>query len=187
MPLVSPGINLFSLLASSSSSYAFHRWFGRWQMTGNNFKSAVFASNFTSPIVAIQNTWCPGSTGREHLFCLDDGRGFSQGRGPLTAKASGIFRVGSLVTCFKFASVCWLVSGLLLGVYFETHYKNTVCWNCMGFPDGAKEPACQCRKPKRCSFDPWVRKIPRRRAWQPTSVFLSGKSHGQRSLVGYSW
>ena len=31
-----------------------------------------------------------------------------------------------------------------------------------------------------------VRKIPRRRRWQPTPVFLLGESHGQRSLVGYS-
>jgi len=38
----------------------------------------------------------------------------------------------------------------------------------------------------RCGFDPWVRKIPWRRAWQPTPVFLPGESHGQRSLVGYS-
>ena len=35
-------------------------------------------------------------------------------------------------------------------------------------------------------FDPWVGKIPWRRAWQPTSVFLPGESHGQRSLAGYS-
>ena len=35
-------------------------------------------------------------------------------------------------------------------------------------------------------FDTWVRKIPRRRKWQPTPVFLPGESHGQRSLVGYS-
>ena len=34
--------------------------------------------------------------------------------------------------------------------------------------------------------DPWVGKIPWRRAWQPTLVFLPGESHGQRSLVGYS-
>ena len=34
--------------------------------------------------------------------------------------------------------------------------------------------------------DPWVRKIPWRRKWQPTPVFLPGESHGQRSLVGYS-
>ena len=38
----------------------------------------------------------------------------------------------------------------------------------------------------RCGFDPWIRKIPWRRAWQPTPVFLPGKSHGQRSLVHYS-
>ena len=35
-------------------------------------------------------------------------------------------------------------------------------------------------------FDPWVRKIPWRRKWQPTPVILSGESHGQRSLAGYS-
>ena len=35
-------------------------------------------------------------------------------------------------------------------------------------------------------FDPWVRKIPWRKAWQPTPVFLAGESHGQRSLEGYS-
>jgi len=35
-------------------------------------------------------------------------------------------------------------------------------------------------------FNPWVRKIPWRRKWQPTPVFLSGESHGQRSLAGYS-
>ena len=35
-------------------------------------------------------------------------------------------------------------------------------------------------------FDPWVRKIPWRRAWQPTPVFLPRESCGQRSLVGYS-
>ena len=34
--------------------------------------------------------------------------------------------------------------------------------------------------------DPWVWKIPWRREWQPTPVLLPGKSHGQRSLIGYS-
>ena len=41
----------------------------------------------------------------------------------------------------------------------------------------------QCR---RWGFDSWVRKIPGRRAWQPTPLFLPGKAQGQRSLVGYS-
>jgi len=34
--------------------------------------------------------------------------------------------------------------------------------------------------------DPWVKKIPWTRKWQPTAVFLPGKFHGQRSLAGYS-
>ena len=38
----------------------------------------------------------------------------------------------------------------------------------------------------RSRFDPWVGKIPWRRDWQPTPVFLPGKSHGQRNLAGYS-
>ena len=37
-----------------------------------------------------------------------------------------------------------------------------------------------------CGNPPWVGKIPWRRAWQPTPVFLPEESHGQRSLVGYS-
>ena len=49
-----------------------------------------------------------------------------------------------------------------------------------------REPACQFRRHKRCGLDPWIKKIPWRRAWQPTPVLLPGKSHGQRSLVGYS-
>ena len=48
-----------------------------------------------------------------------------------------------------------------------------------------KELACQCRRLKRQRFHPWVRKIPWKRAWQPTPVFLPGKSHGQRSLMDY--
>ena len=44
----------------------------------------------------------------------------------------------------------------------------------------------QCRRCKRLGFSPWVRKIPWRKAWQPTPVFLPGESHGQKSLAGYS-
>ena len=39
---------------------------------------------------------------------------------------------------------------------------------------------------RRYSFNPWVRKIPSSRKWHPTPVFLPGKFHGQRSLMGYS-
>ena len=58
----------------------------------------------------------------------------------------------------------------------------------VGFPSGpgGKQPACQCKRHKKCWFDSWVGRIPWRRAWQPTPVFLPGDSHGQRSLAGYS-
>ena len=45
-----------------------------------------------------------------------------------------------------------------------------------GPPRGAKEPACQSKRHKRHGFDTWVRKIPWKREWQPTPVFLPENS-----------
>ena len=57
----------------------------------------------------------------------------------------------------------------------------------VGFPGGSVgRTSCQCRRRKRCGLDPWVGKILWRRKWQPTPVFLTRESRGQRSLVGYS-
>ena len=55
----------------------------------------------------------------------------------------------------------------------------------MGFPPSSvgKESACNAGD---LGFNSWVGKIPWRRKWQPTPVFLSGESHGQRSLTDYS-
>ena len=47
----------------------------------------------------------------------------------------------------------------------------------------SKQSACQLRRHR---LDSWVRKIPWRRKWRPTPGFLPGKSHGQKSLTGYS-
>ena len=57
-----------------------------------------------------------------------------------------------------------------------------------GFPGSAcgQEPFCQCSRHKRRGFHPWVGKIPWRRAWPPTPLFLPGECYGQRSLVGYT-
>ena len=54
-----------------------------------------------------------------------------------------------------------------------------------GFPGGSdgKESTCNAGD---LGFHPWVGKIPWRSAWQPTPIFLPGKSHGQRSLAGYN-
>ena len=46
-----------------------------------------------------------------------------------------------------------------------------------------KESACQCR---RCGFDPCIGKIPWRKTWESTSLFLPGKFHGERSLADCS-
>ena len=80
------------------------------------------------------------------------------------------------------------------------NWTNSICWSRFIFQkdliieDSLPTPGLpwwlrqwricpQCRRPR---FDPHVGKIPWRRAWLPTPVFLPGKSHGQRSLVGYS-
>ena len=49
-----------------------------------------------------------------------------------------------------------------------------------------KESTCQCRRPKRHWFDPWLLRIPGREKCKPPLLFLPGKSHGQRSLEGCS-
>ena len=57
-----------------------------------------------------------------------------------------------------------------------------------GFPQwlSIKESACQCRSSRRCSFHPWVGKIPLEEGMVIHPVLLPGESHGQRSLVGYT-
>ena len=54
-----------------------------------------------------------------------------------------------------------------------------------GFPGGAVGKSLPANAGD-LGFDPWVGKIPWSRKWKPTPVFLPGKFHGQRSLVGYS-
>ena len=65
----------------------------------------------------------------------------------------------------------------LLGLFDSIGMFGLSCWL------SDKESSCQCR---RCRFDPWVGEILWRRKWQPTAVFLPGKSHEQRILAGYS-
>ena len=60
----------------------------------------------------------------------------------------------------------------------------------MGFPGGSivKNLPASAGVAGDIGFDPWVWKIPWRRKWQPTPVFLPGKFHGNWSLAGYnSW
>ena len=72
-----------------------------------------------------------------------------------------------------------------MGRYFRCLRNHVGASDLLGASQGlsGKESTCQCR---RFGFDPWVQKIPWRRKWQPTPVFLPGKSHGQRSLASSS-
>ena len=93
----------------------------------------------------------------------------------------------------------WMCKGqsnrLLCGLYRdrikwpESPLKQTLKWSSTLSWDGlprwftGKESTCQCR---RHGFNPWIRKIPWKRKWQPTPVFLPRRFHEQRSLAGYS-
>ena len=48
-----------------------------------------------------------------------------------------------------------------------------------------KRSSCQCKRHRRHSFNPWVRKSPWSRKWKPAPLLLLGKYHGQRALVGF--
>ena len=76
---------------------------------------------------------------------------------------------------FKFAA--FSVMTLLLSQHLLVY---------VGFPGGSVVKNPPASAGERHGLDAWLGKIPWRRKWQPTPVFLSGESHGQRSLVGYS-
>ena len=65
--------------------------------------------------------------------------------------------------------------------YWNLTFHERLSWWLSG-----KESACQRERCRTHGFSRCIRKIPGKRAWQPTPVFLLGKSHVQRSLVGYS-
>ena len=87
------------------------------------------------------------------------------------------------VLCLNFVSnvniiTKYIIEKFSLFVFYSQHWLP-------GWLSG-EESICQCRNLKRCRFNPWVRKIPWKRKWQPASVFLPGKPYGQSSLVDCS-
>ena len=86
----------------------------------------------------------------------------------------------------------WLSSHVIQGTFYTQFWAFWAHFSepdpTAGYPGGTsgKESAFQYRWYKRHRFNPWVRKIPWRRKWQPTPVFLPGKFHGQRILAGHS-
>ena len=83
-------------------------------------------------------------------------------------------------------NVCVSVQYTYIYVFVQVFCIYMVYTRSSQVTQSGKEPSCQCRRYRRRRFDPWIRKIPWRRAQKPTPVFLPGESNGQRSLMGYS-
>ena len=66
----------------------------------------------------------------------------------------------------------------------QTWLRTHTC--CLPGSTSGKESASQGKKSKRHGFNSWIGKIPWRRKWQPTPIFLPAKSQGEKSLEGYS-
>ena len=67
---------------------------------------------------------------------------------------------------------------VVLEIFSLKIFSSLLVFDCGGI--SGKELTCQWRRRKRRGFNPWVGKIPCRREWQPTLVFLPVESHGQR-------
>ena len=143
-----------------------------WQGAGSHFP--VFtATNARSWRAAGPGREVPSRFLSQSSHCLSDSPRGGRGGGAAGASLLGRINPWSLSSSPALSSApCKLFRSLL--------HTN--------FPRGSagKEPACQCRRHRRHGFNPWVGKIPWRRKWQPTPVFFSEKSHGQRSLADYS-
>ena len=68
-------------------------------------------------------------------------------------------------------------------LYLDLFPTLYILW---GFPGGPVVKNPQCRRCRRQVFNPWVRKIPWSRKWQPAPIGFPGKFHGERNLAGYS-
>ena len=76
---------------------------------------------------------------------------------------------------------------LTRGAFGFSVFHKWIIWE-HGLPSSSagEEPACNVRDTGENFRIPGVGKIPWRREWQPTPIFLTGESHGQRGLVGYN-
>ena len=132
---------------------------------------------------ALRNNACEG--GKE------TGRGRERSRTVLQSQQRvQPFSMGVLLSCGPLQSICALKPGVCA---LYPHRARSCTWAASregepGLPgdSSGKEHACQCRRHKRCRFNPWVGKIPWRRTWQSTAILSLGESQRERNLVGYS-
>jgi len=95
-------------------------------------------------------------------------------------------KINIIIVCLNMSLLCWCLFSLpdrLLSVGSQRvgHDRATS----LGFPGGSDDKA-SAHNAGGPEFNCWVRKIPWRRKWQSTPALLPGKSHGRRSLIGYS-
>ena len=131
---------------------------------------------------------------REGCHCSEESQ---SPRPPWNSTEANIFHIWveviQIKTMIDAAWTKWiLLNGKVKRTWNLYPHVDPFCLNMPQYPYGlprwfsGKESTCQCRRCMRHKFDPWVGKIPWRRKWQPAPVFLSGESHGQRNLAGYS-
>ena len=171
-----------------------------FQTSNFSFKAYfVFQKNFTSGFdFSLIRYWIEVS---RSLFC----KSICHCEGKNNAKS--IFReakFGSITVCYHRNSVHgnWsqitqfskekslhnVTAGVTMTILrYPNSWPSNQCaheWM-KSFPGGTSSKETS-RQGSTYGFNPWVRKIPWRRKWQLTPIFLPGESHGQRSLAGYS-
>ena len=85
-----------------------------------------------------------------------------------------------LSTNIRVSEISW--KKLCIGVL----HSVDICWAFIMHRGLPRWCSGQGRRPKRCEFNPWVRRILWRRKWQPTPIFLPRQFYGWRVLIGYS-
>ena len=172
---MSKGVKSLIYVRTHVPRYHIYLW-----MYFNNSSGGVSQDVRIYSSISINSVWCLISLG----LCVPDHKVLTCLSCP-SMWGPRVFWV--YVSGFESLVFLWVwISHPFFGLFPRIWVLWSVCeYASQGFLGGpaVEESACQCR---RCGFDPWVGKIPWRRKWQPTPVFLPGKSHGQRSLAGYS-
>ena len=95
-------------------------------------------------------------------------------------------RIHCQIQGHEYLLLCFLLWVLCFTIYIQVFDPPWVNFWASQVALVVKNMPANARDVKRHRFDPWMGKIPWRRAWEPTPVFLPRESHGQSSLAGYS-
>ena len=165
------------LLVSSSCRYICGLNYQNSFPTGSNCKEAVCNARVGS----LHSTWVRSPGGEDFLE-----KGMAAHSSILACRISWTEEPGRIQSMgSQRVRNNWGINTQQIYIYIHTHTYPHILKDFPG-GDSCKEPACQCRRPKKHGINPCVGKIPWRRAWQPTPVLLPKESHRQRRLGDYS-